>query len=118
MKTNTFAELEQLLSQKIVMLDGAMGTMIQKQKLEEQDFRNSELKDHPIDLKGNNELLSLTKPELIENIYYQYLSAGSEIIETNTFSANTIAQADYKLEHLVDQMNVESIKLAKNAQKK
>ena len=100
------------------MLDGAMGTMIQKQKLEEQDFRNSELKDHPIDLKGNNELLSLTKPELIENIYYQYLSAGSEIIETNTFSANTIAQADYKLEHLVDQMNVESIKLAKNAQKK
>ena len=100
------------------MLDGAMGTMIQKQKLEEQDFRNSELNDHPVDLKGNNELLSLTKPELIEDIYYQYLCSGSEIIETNTFSANTIAQADYKLEHLVDKMNLESVKLAKNAQKK
>lgn len=108
-------ELESSLKQRILLLDGAMGTMIQRYKLEEEDFRNEELKNHPIDLKGNNDLLSITRPEVIKEIHTKYLEAGSDIIGTNTFSATTIAQADYKLEHLVEQINVESARLAKEA---
>ncbi|MCC5920937.1 MAG: methionine synthase [Cyclobacteriaceae bacterium] len=104
-----------LLQSRILVLDGAMGTMIQKHRLQEADFRNDALADHPIDLKGNNDLLSLTRPELIYQIHCDYLAAGADLIETNTFSSTTIAQADYALEHLVYDINFESARLAKKA---
>jgi len=109
--------LPELLRSRILILDGAMGTMIQQYKLSEQDFRGKlpELLNHPIDLKGNNELLSITKPEVILEIHRQYLEAGSDIIETNTFGATTIAQEDYQLAHLAKQMNLASVKLARQA---
>jgi 5-methyltetrahydrofolate--homocysteine methyltransferase len=113
--TDTLTELRSLLSQRIVFMDGAMGTMIQQHKLEENDFRGDQFKNHNIDLKGNNDLLSLTRPEIIEEIHYQYLKAGADIIETNTFSSTEIAQADYKLEEAVRDLNIESAKIAKRA---
>lgn len=117
-KTKTYKLLEKLLQEKILFLDGAMGTMIQRFKLEEPDFRKGLLESHHIDLKGDNDLLSLTRPDVISDIHLQYLEAGADIIETNTFSATTIAQADYELEHLVRDLNVESAKLAKKAAEK
>ena len=108
--------LLQLLRERIVYLDGAMGTMIQRQQLQEADFRDHDaLRAHPGDLKGNNDLLCLTRPELIVDIHRQYLEAGSDIIETNSFSGTTIAQADYGLEHLVDQINQASVQCARQA---
>ncbi len=107
--------LEKIAQKKILILDGAMGTMIQRHKLTEEDFRNEELKDHSFDLKGNNDLLSITRPEVIREIHLEYLNAGADIIETNTFSGTTIAQADYGLEHLVYQINHEGAKRAKEA---
>ena len=101
--------------QKILVLDGAMGTMIQKYKLEDHDYTGERFKDHPIPLKGNNDLLSITKPEVISEIHEKYLEAGADIIETNTFSATSIAMEDYKLEHLVRELNLESAKLARQA---
>jgi methionine synthase (B12-dependent) (EC 2.1.1.13) len=95
---NTKEILEKLLEERILVLDGAMGTMIQKYNLEEEDFRGEEFKNHPSDLKGNNDLLSLTQPEIIKEIHRKYLEAGADIIETNTFSGTSIAQADYSLE--------------------
>jgi 5-methyltetrahydrofolate--homocysteine methyltransferase len=110
-------DLPKLLRERILILDGAMGTMIQQFKLTENDFRGNlqELVNHPVDLKGNNELLSITKPELILNIHRQYLSAGADIVETNTFGATTIAQEDYKLAHLAREMNLTSARLARKA---
>lgn len=105
--------LLQQIQKRILILDGAMGTMIQRYKLTEEDFRTPELKDYAKDLKGNNDLLSLSKPEIIKAIHREYLDAGSDIIETNTFSATTIAQADYGLEHLAYAINFESAKLAR-----
>jgi 5-methyltetrahydrofolate--homocysteine methyltransferase len=105
--------LENLIRERIVLLDGAMGTMIQQHKLEEEDFRNSSLADVEGELKGNNDLLSLTRPDIIEDIHRKYYQAGSDIVETNTFSGTTIAQADYNLEHRVRDINIESAKLAK-----
>lgn len=102
-----------ILKKRIVILDGAMGTMIQRHKLEEEDFRNVALKDHAYPLKGNNDLLSLTRPEIIKDIHRQYFNAGADMIETNTFSGTTIAQADYHLEHLVDDINYYSAKIAR-----
>lgn len=96
-----------------MVLDGAMGTMIQRYKLEEKDFRGEILKDHPHPLKGNNDLLSITRPDIIKEIHRQYFEAGADIIETNTFGSTTIAQADYHLEHLVYQINFEAAKIAK-----
>ena len=93
--------IEQLLAKRVLVLDGAMGTMIQRHHLEEQDFRNATLANHPHPLKGNNDLLSITRPEIIKDIHRQYFEAGADICETNTFSGTTIAQADYHLEHLV-----------------
>ncbi|MBS1583808.1 MAG: homocysteine S-methyltransferase family protein [Bacteroidetes bacterium] len=107
--------IEELAARRILVLDGAMGTMIQRLGLAEEDFRTPELKDHPVLLKGNNELLSLSRPEAIKRIHEQYLAAGADIIETNTFSATTIAQAEHKCEHLVRAMNVRSAQLAKEA---
>lgn len=113
--TKTHERLRQLLGERILFLDGAMGTMIQRHKLEEIDFRRGHFEDHPSDLKGNNELLTLTRPDVIKGIHKAFLEAGSDIIETNTFSATVIGQADYGLEGSVDILNTESVRLAKEA---
>ncbi|MFW7377779.1 MAG: methionine synthase [Oligoflexus sp.] len=109
-------KLQEILRSRIVFLDGAMGTMIQRYHLEEADFRDDpRLKNHPIDLKGNNDLLSITRPHIIKEIHTKYLEAGSDIIETNTFSATVIAQEDYQLSHLAYEINEKSARLAKEA---
>ncbi len=105
--------IQDILKERILVLDGAMGTMIQRHKLSEEDFRNEELKDHPHPLKGNNDLLSITRPDIIRDIHRQYFEAGADIAETNTFGSTTVAQADYHLEHLVYQINYQAAKLAK-----
>lgn len=114
-KTQRAQQLTALLADRIVFLDGAMGTMIQRHKLDEAAFRGDRFKDHLSDLKGNNDLLSLTQPDIITEIHRQYLEAGSDIIETNTFSATTIAQADYGLESIAYELNKVSAELAKKA---
>jgi 5-methyltetrahydrofolate--homocysteine methyltransferase len=106
-------ELQTLLAQRVLVLDGAMGTMIQRYQLKEQDFRGEPFKDSPKDLKGNNDLLSVTRPEIIKEIHMAYLEAGSDIIETNTFSGTRIAQADYGMEDAVYAINFESAKIAR-----
>jgi len=103
----------EVLKKRILILDGAMGTMIQRYKLEEEDFRNDSLASHSKPLKGNNDLLSITKPNIIKDIHREYFVAGADIVETNTFSGTTIAQADYSLENLVYEINYQSAKLAK-----
>lgn len=114
-KNSTLIELEKTLSEKILFLDGAMGTMIQTYKLQEEDFRKGHFENHPSDLKGNNDLLSLTRPDVIYAIHTEYLEAGADIIETNTFSGTRVAQKDYDLEHAVYDINFQSAKLAKKA---
>lgn len=111
----TINELKQTLNQRIVYLDGAMGTMIQSYKLTEADFRGEQFLNHSHDLKGNNDLLVLTRPEIIKEIHKNYLLAGSDIIETNTFSANRISQKDYGLENLVTAINAAAVKVAREA---
>jgi 5-methyltetrahydrofolate--homocysteine methyltransferase len=108
-------DIRKELEKRILVLDGAMGTMIQRYKLQEADFRNEKLKDHPIPLQGNNDLLVFTRPDVIKAIHTQYLEAGADIIETNTFSGTTIAQADYKLEHIVYDINYFGAKVAREA---
>jgi 5-methyltetrahydrofolate--homocysteine methyltransferase len=108
-------QLKNILSKRILVIDGAMGTMIQRHNLTEEDFRGERFKDHPHDLKGNNDLLSITQPEIIKNIHREYFEAGSDIVETNTFSGTVIAQADYKTEDLVYELNFQSAKIAKEA---
>ena len=105
--------LPDLLRQRIAVLDGAMGTMIQQHKLTESDFRGTRFAAHPHDLKGNNELLNLTQPHIISQIHADYLAAGSDLIETNTFGATSIAQDDYQLGHLAREMNVAAARLAR-----
>jgi 5-methyltetrahydrofolate--homocysteine methyltransferase len=105
--------IETALATRILVLDGAMGTMIQRHHLEEFDFREGAFEQHDKPLKGNNDLLSITRPEIIKDIHRQYLQAGADIIETNTFSGTTIAQADYGLEEAVYAINYESAKIAK-----
>ena len=112
-KNKTLIELEHRLKNEILFLDGAMGTVIQLYKLKEADFRNGYFENHPKDLKGNNDLLVLTRPDIIEEIHWSYLEAGADIIETNTFSSTYIAQADYGLEAYVDQLNIAAAKIAK-----
>lgn len=106
-------KIQEIAKKKILVLDGAMGTMIQRYKLEEEDFRNEELKDHPSPLKGNNDLLSITRPDVIREIHAAYFEAGADIAETNTFASTSIAQADYQLEKWAYRMNVASAKLAR-----
>ncbi|MCM4157181.1 homocysteine S-methyltransferase family protein [Gramella sp. AN32] len=107
------SKLEELLSQKILILDGAMGTMLQEYKFSEEDFRGTRFADWPVSLQGNNDLLSITQPEAIATIHRKYFDAGADIVETNTFSGTTIAMADYKMEDLVYELNYESAKIAK-----
>jgi 5-methyltetrahydrofolate--homocysteine methyltransferase len=105
--------IEQELQKRILVLDGAMGTMIQQYPLEEADFRSSRFKDHPTPLKGNNDLLSLTQPEIIKSIHRAYFEVGADIVETNTFSSTSIGMADYQMEALTYELNYQSTKLAK-----
>ncbi|RKP13318.1 Homocysteine S-methyltransferase, partial [Piptocephalis cylindrospora] len=107
--------LREEMPKRILFLDGAMGTQIQDLKLDEAAFRGELLKDHPKELKGNNDLLVLTQPKAIKGIHRAYLEAGADMVETNTFSSTTIAQADYALEHLAYQLNKEAARLALEA---
>ena len=104
-----------ILKERILVLDGAMGTMIQDYKFSESDYRGSRFKDHPCSVKGNNDLLSLTQPEAIKTIHEKYLEVGADIIETNTFSSTSIGMADYSMESIVYDINFESAKIAKEA---
>jgi 5-methyltetrahydrofolate--homocysteine methyltransferase len=108
-------QLPAILSERIAILDGAMGTMIQRFRLTEAQYRGERFKDFPRDVKGNNELLSLTRPEVIRDIHEGYLAAGADIVETNTFGATRIAQEDYRMADLAREMNFESAKLARAA---
>src|SRR5918994_7113167 len=99
-RTAAAEALHAQLSQRLLVLDGAMGTMIQRHKLTEEDFRSQRFADHPRDLKGDNDLLVLTRPDIISAIHHEYLAAGADIIETNTFNGTSIAQGDYGLESL------------------
>ncbi|MCX6296235.1 MAG: methionine synthase [Bacteroidetes bacterium] len=110
-------DIRKELEKKILVIDGAMGTMIQQYKLEEKDFRSKRFADWQKDLKGNNDLLSITQPQIIKAIHKEYLKAGADIIETNTFSATTIAMADYDMQELAYELNYQSAKIAKEAVK-
>ena len=105
--------LPQILKERIVVLDGAMGTMIQRHRLTEADYRGERFRDHDKSLKGNNELLQITRPEVIRSIHEAYLQAGADIVETNTFGATSVAQADYDLEGVAREMNVAGARLAR-----
>ena len=107
--------LQEIAKERILLIDGAMGTMLQAYQLEEADFRGDRFKDHPSDLKGNNDLLSLSRPDVVEAIHTAYLEAGADLIETNTFNANAISQSDYGTEDLVYEINLESAKIARKS---
>ena len=111
----TEQDLKNLLKERIVIMDGAMGTMIQQEKLEEEDFRGDLFRKHSQELKGNNDLLCLTRPDIIRKIHQSYFDAGSDIVETNTFSATTISMADYNLEEIVPELNISAARLAREA---
>ena len=107
------SNIQQALQERILVLDGAMGTMLQQYKFTEADFRGERFKDYPTPLQGNNDLLSITQPEAIKTIHAKYFEAGADIVETNTFSGTTIAMADYQMENLVYELNFESAKIAR-----
>lgn len=107
--------IQQCLNERILIIDGAMGTMIQKRHLEEKDFRGEKFKGWEKDLKGNNDLLSITQPQIIQQIHREYLEAGADIIETNTFSSTSIAQADYEMQSLAYELNVAAVSCARKA---
>ena len=107
------AALPQILQQRIVVLDGAMGTMIQRHKLGEADYRGTRFAEHGKSLKGNNDLLQLTRPDVIRSIHEAYLEAGADIVETNTFGGSSVAQADYGLQHVAREINLEGARLAR-----
>ena len=106
-------KIENILKKRILFLDGAMGTMIQEYNLQEEDYRGEKFANYESSLKGNNDLLSITQPKIIEDIHTAYLEAGADIIETNTFNANSISQSDYGLEKYVFDINFQSAKLSK-----
>src|SRR3712207_3223310 len=109
------SEFRSQLKQRIMLLDCAMGTMIQSYELSEEDYRGERFKDHPGDIKGNNDLLSITQPQIIRDIHEAVLEAGADIVETNTFSSTSIAQADYEMEDLAYELNYESARIAREA---
>ena len=112
--SNKAAQIKQLMSERILILDGAMGTMIQSYKLEENDYRGDRFTKHPRDLKGNNDLLSLTQPNIIKAIHHAYFDAGADIVETNTFNSTAVAMADYQMEDLVYELNKEGATLSRS----
>jgi methionine synthase I (cobalamin-dependent) len=107
--------IENLLQKRILIIDGAMGTMIQRYKLSEADYRGERFKDWPSDIKGNNDLLCLTQPQIIKDIHKEYLEAGADILETNTFNAQRISLADYHMEDLAYEINLAAAKLARES---
>ncbi len=107
--------LEELAKEKVLILDGAMGTMIQRYNLTESDYRGDRFADWPSPLQGNNDLISLSQPDILKAIHKAYLEAGADLLETNTFNSNAISMADYHMEHLVTELNAEAVKLAKAA---
>ncbi len=111
----TLEKLKKLLAERILVLDGAMGTMIQGYGLSEADFRGERFKNHPSDLKGNNDILNITRPDVIREIHEKYLRAGSDIVETNTFSSTAVSQSDYKCEAYVYEINYEAARNARSA---
>src|SRR5262245_22206226 len=113
--SSTETQLRDLLARRILLLDGAMGTMIQSLRLSEAEFRGARFADHPVDLRGNNDLIALTRPDLLREIHDQYLLAGADIIETNTFGATSIAQEDYQLAHLAYEINLAAARIARAA---
>lgn len=113
--TNPSGDIRKELENRILVIDGAMGTMIQRHKLEEADYRGESFKDWPLDVKGNNDLLCLTNPALIKNIHKDYLNAGADILETNTFNAQRVSMADYQMQDLSYEINVAAAKIAKQA---
>lgn len=115
LETMTKEAIFDLMQQRVLVLDGAMGTMIQRHKLEEEDYRGPRFKDYAHDLKGNNDLLSLSQPQIIFDIHRAYLAAGADIVETNTFNSTRISMADYHMEDLVPEINEEAAKLARRA---
>jgi len=115
MKTALQTTLNQLLSSRILILDGAMGTMIQRHKLAEADYRGERFADYHLDIKGNNDLLSITAPDIIRGIHEEYLEAGADILETNTFNATRVSMSDYEMEDLAYEINVASARLAREA---
>ena len=115
---NTFQIISDILKNRILVLDGAMGTMIQQYKFSEEDYRGNRFKDYEYPLQGNNDLLSLTQPDAIREIHETFLDVGADIIETNTFSSTSVAMADYHMENLIYELNFESAKIAVNACKK
>ncbi|KAG8558709.1 hypothetical protein GDO81_017119 [Engystomops pustulosus] len=114
-QANTHEELDSILRERIMVLDGGMGTMIQQHNLSEESFRGQEFVDHSKPLKGNNDLLSVTQPDIIYKIHKEYLLCGADIVETNTFSSTSIAQADYGLEHMAYRLNKVSAEVARRA---
>jgi 5-methyltetrahydrofolate--homocysteine methyltransferase len=110
-------DIRNLLQQRILIIDGAMGTMIQRYKLTEEDYRGERFKDWPSDLKGNNDLLCLTQPQIIKEIHKQYIEAGADIIETNTFNAQRVSLADYHMQELAYEMNLAAARIAKQSVK-
>ncbi|MDP6933037.1 MAG: homocysteine S-methyltransferase family protein, partial [Myxococcota bacterium] len=114
-RTDRNAALHRALTERILVLDGAMGTMIQRYELEEADYRGTRFASHGSDLKGCNDLLNLTRPEIISDIHTAYLRAGADLVETNTFNATSVAMADYSLEARVHEINVEAARLAREA---
>lgn len=106
-------DINKILEERILVLDGAMGTMLQRHKFTEEDFRGERFKDWPVSVQGNNDLLSITQPEAIKEVHRLYFEAGADIVETNTFSGTTIAMADYEMEELVYELNYQSAKIAK-----
>jgi len=116
--SSSYIALKALFDSRIAVLDGAMGSMIQTYKLEEADFRGEQFRTYAHDIKGNNDLLCLTRPDIIEDIHGQYFAAGADIVETNTFSSTSIAQADYHLESIVTELNTAAVKVARNAARK
>ena len=111
----TEAVLRKLMNERVLIIDGAMGTMVQRHKLEEKDYRGARFKDWHTDVKGNNDLLCLTQPHIIKDIHRQYLDAGANILETNTFNAQTISLADYDMQHLAYELNVAAAQVARQA---
>ena len=109
------SKIEEAIKKNILVLDGAMGTMLQRYNFSEEDFRGERFKDFQHSLKGNNDLLSLTQPQAIREVHAKYFEAGADIVETNTFSATTIGMADYHLEDIVYDLNYESARIAREA---
>src|SRR3990167_189908 len=113
--THSPSPLQSILAKRIMIMDGGMGTMIQTYHLNENDFRGTQFANHPVSLKGNNDLLSITQPKIIHAIHTAYLQAGADIIETNTFGATAIALSDYQLSDLAREVNYQAAKLAREA---